>query len=227
MDKRKRPEVWKKSARTRIIKTSCELPAGAGKFPPVTRRNLRQSVPAEIFACIRRYIYLRISLPAAFAGNFARASFTVLTGYVFQGKLLGVLVLAYLYPDGHAVIHLVSSFMQALPIRMVFLFLSHVCPSRNCYWFLHPEFNWLWGLVRCSWLTWLLPFRKWSAFVSISETWSHSENNRGHSWIYQRHSHDADASSRLVTHFVLLKQEKLFSILGSVDTFGTESVLCW
>ena len=59
------------------IETSCELPAGAGKFPPVTRRNRRQSVPAEIFACIRRYFYLRISLPAAFAGNFARASFTV------------------------------------------------------------------------------------------------------------------------------------------------------
>ena len=67
----------KKSARTRTIKTSCELPAGAGKFPPVTRGNHRQSLPAEIFACIRRYFYLRISLPAAFAGNFARASFTV------------------------------------------------------------------------------------------------------------------------------------------------------
>ena len=60
-------------------KTSCELPAGAGNFPPVTRRNRRQSVPAEIFACISRYFYLRISLPAAFAGNFARASFTVFT----------------------------------------------------------------------------------------------------------------------------------------------------
>ena len=74
----------KKSARTRTIKTSCELPAGAGKFPPVTRRNRRQSEPAEIFACIRRYFYLRISLPAAFAGNFARASFTVLllTNYI-------------------------------------------------------------------------------------------------------------------------------------------------
>ena len=68
----------KKPARRRTIKTSCELPAGAGKFPPVTRRNRRQSVPAEIYACIRRYFYLRISLPAAFAGNFARASFTVL-----------------------------------------------------------------------------------------------------------------------------------------------------
>ena len=59
------------------MKTSCELPAGAGKFPPDTRRNRRQSLPAEIFACIRMYFYLRISLPAAFAGNFARASFTV------------------------------------------------------------------------------------------------------------------------------------------------------
>ena len=77
LDKKKRPEVSKKSARTRTIKTSCELPAGAGKFPPVTRRKRRQSLPAEIFACIRRYFYLRISLPAAFAGNFARASFTV------------------------------------------------------------------------------------------------------------------------------------------------------
>ena len=67
----------KKSARTRTIKTPCELPAGAGKFPPLTRRNRRQSVPAEIFTCIRRYFYLRISVPAAFAGNFARASFTV------------------------------------------------------------------------------------------------------------------------------------------------------
>ena len=71
----------KKSARTRTIKTSCELPAGAGTFPTVTRRNRRQSVPAEIFACIRRYFYLRISLPAAFAGKFARASLTVLQRY--------------------------------------------------------------------------------------------------------------------------------------------------
>ena len=67
----------KKSDWTRTIKTSFELPAAAGKFPAVTRRNRRQSVPAEIFACIRRYFYLRISLPAAFAGNFARATFTV------------------------------------------------------------------------------------------------------------------------------------------------------
>ena len=59
------------------MKTSCELPAGAGKFPPDTRRNRRQSLPAEIFACIRRYFYLRNSLPAAIAGKFARASFTV------------------------------------------------------------------------------------------------------------------------------------------------------
>ena len=69
--------VLQKFARTRTIKTSCELPAGSGKFPPVTCRNRRQSVPAEIFACFRRYFYLRISLPAAFAGNFARASSTV------------------------------------------------------------------------------------------------------------------------------------------------------
>ena len=59
------------------MKTSCELPSGAGKFPPDTRRNRRQSLPAEIFACIRRYFYLRNSLPAAIAGKFARASFTV------------------------------------------------------------------------------------------------------------------------------------------------------
>ena len=49
----------KKSASTRTIKTSCELLAGAGKFPPVTRRNRRQSVPAEIFAC--GSVYLRPS----------------------------------------------------------------------------------------------------------------------------------------------------------------------
>ena len=59
------------------MKSLCELPAGAGKFPPDTRRNRRQSLPAEIFACIRRYFYLRNSLPAAIAGKFARASFTV------------------------------------------------------------------------------------------------------------------------------------------------------
>ena len=63
LDKKIRPEV----ARTRTIKTSCELPAGAGKFPPVTRLNRRQSLP----------FYLRISLPAGFADNIARASFTV------------------------------------------------------------------------------------------------------------------------------------------------------
>ena len=70
----------KKSARTRTIKTSCELSAGAGEFsifPPVTRGNRRQSVPAEIFACIRWYFYLRNSLPAAIAGKFARTCFTV------------------------------------------------------------------------------------------------------------------------------------------------------
>ena len=67
----------KKSALTRTIKASRKLPAGAGKFPPVTRGNRRQSVPAEIFACIRGYFYLRNRIPAAIAGNFARASFTV------------------------------------------------------------------------------------------------------------------------------------------------------
>ena len=43
----------KKFARTLTIKTSCELPTRAGNFPTVTRENRRQSVPAEIFACIR------------------------------------------------------------------------------------------------------------------------------------------------------------------------------
>ena len=42
----------KKSARTQTIKFSYELPAGAGEFPPVMRGNCRQSLPAEIFACI-------------------------------------------------------------------------------------------------------------------------------------------------------------------------------
>ena len=78
----------KKSARTRTIKTSYELPAGAGEFPPVTRGNCRQSLPAKIFACIPWYFYLRISLPAAFAGNFARVSFTVYLEHVLlvQGR---------------------------------------------------------------------------------------------------------------------------------------------
>ena len=49
-------------------------------FTNITKKNRMQSLPAEIFACICRYFYLRISLPAAFAGNFARASFTVYTG---------------------------------------------------------------------------------------------------------------------------------------------------
>ena len=65
------------STRTRTMKTSSELPAGAGKIPVVTRRNRRQLVPAEIFGYIPRYFYLRISLPAPFTGNYARASFTV------------------------------------------------------------------------------------------------------------------------------------------------------
>ena len=67
------------------MKSSCELPAGAGKFPPVTRRNRRHLVLADIFACIRRYFYLRISSPAAFAGNFAGASFTVTSGQLIFG----------------------------------------------------------------------------------------------------------------------------------------------
>ena len=75
----KKETSWglKKTARTRTMKTLCELPAGAAKFPPDTRRNRRQSLPAEIFACIRWYFYLRNSLPAAIAGKFARASFTM------------------------------------------------------------------------------------------------------------------------------------------------------
>ena len=43
---------FEKSAHTRTMKTSPELLAGAGKFPPVTRGNRRQSVPVEIFACV-------------------------------------------------------------------------------------------------------------------------------------------------------------------------------
>ena len=63
-----------KSAWTRRIKTSNELPAGAGKIPPITCGNRTQSLPAEIFACICRFFY---SLSATIAGKFARASFTV------------------------------------------------------------------------------------------------------------------------------------------------------
>ena len=63
---KKTSQILKKCTRTRTIKISCELPAVAGKFPLVTRRNRRQSVPAETFDCIRRYFYLRISIPAAF-----------------------------------------------------------------------------------------------------------------------------------------------------------------
>ena len=80
LDKRKRPFppfLLKKTDLTGTIKASPNLPAGAGKFPPVTCGNRRQSLPAEIFACIRKYFYPWISLPAAFAGNFARASFSV------------------------------------------------------------------------------------------------------------------------------------------------------
>ena len=52
LDKRKHPWVWKIPL-TRAMKASRKLPAGAGKLPPVTRGNRRQSVPAEIFACTR------------------------------------------------------------------------------------------------------------------------------------------------------------------------------
>ena len=45
---------FKKSAPTRTIEASRKLPAGAGKFPPVVCENSRQSLPAEIFACILR-----------------------------------------------------------------------------------------------------------------------------------------------------------------------------
>ena len=71
----------RKSDLTGTIKASRKLPAGAGKFPPVTCGNRTQSLLAEIFACIRRYFYLRNSLPAALAGKFARASFTVKKGF--------------------------------------------------------------------------------------------------------------------------------------------------
>ena len=71
------PFPLKKADLTGTIKASPNLPAGAGKFPPVTCGNRWQSLPAEIFACIRRYFYLQISWPAAFAGIFARTSFTV------------------------------------------------------------------------------------------------------------------------------------------------------
>ena len=64
LDKRKSPEVWKNS------------PGREQKKLHVNYLRT-QLVPAEIFACIRRYSYLRISLLAALAGNFARASFTV------------------------------------------------------------------------------------------------------------------------------------------------------
>ena len=77
--KRNVPRFEKKTTRTRTMRNSYELPAGAGKFPSVICGNRRQSLPAEIFTCIRSYFYLRISLPAAFTDNFARASFTMYT----------------------------------------------------------------------------------------------------------------------------------------------------
>ena len=107
LDKKKRPFLpffLKKADLTRTIKVPPNLPASTGKFPPVTCGNSRQSLPAEIFACIRRYFYLRISLPAAFAGNFARASFTVLGSWralpitrpnCFESFLISNFVLIY------------------------------------------------------------------------------------------------------------------------------------
>ena len=67
--------LLKKADLTETIKASPILNAGAGKFSLVTCGNRRQSLPAELFARIRRYFFLRISLPAA--GNFARTGFTV------------------------------------------------------------------------------------------------------------------------------------------------------
>ena len=111
----------KKSARTRIIKTSCELPAGAGKFPPVTRRNRRQSVPAEIFACIRRYFYLRISLPGASAGNFARASFTVLSKF----DLLSCRIMFLFAHFKHGCFYQPTMFLARLQDHLDFFYLIH------------------------------------------------------------------------------------------------------
>ena len=45
---------FEKPILTSTLKASVKLPAGAGKFPPVTCRNRRQSLPAENFACICR-----------------------------------------------------------------------------------------------------------------------------------------------------------------------------
>ena len=45
---------FEKSRPNRNKKTSRELPASAGEFSPVTCGNRGQSLPTEIFACIRR-----------------------------------------------------------------------------------------------------------------------------------------------------------------------------
>ena len=66
-----------KSALTRTIKVSPNVPAGAANFPPVTCGNRRQSLPAEIFARIRGSFCLRNMMRGAVASIFARASFTV------------------------------------------------------------------------------------------------------------------------------------------------------
>ena len=63
------------STQARTIEASRKLLAGAGKFAPVACGNRWQSKPLENFACIHREFYLRNNLPAAIAGNFARASF--------------------------------------------------------------------------------------------------------------------------------------------------------
>ena len=53
VDERKCPKIWKKSALTQT-KVSHNIPAGTGKFPPVTCGNRRQSLSAEFFACFCR-----------------------------------------------------------------------------------------------------------------------------------------------------------------------------
>ena len=68
---------FKKVILTRTLKSLKNLPAGAGRYTPITCRNRRQSLDAEIFACICRQLYLKNSLPAATACNFALASFRV------------------------------------------------------------------------------------------------------------------------------------------------------
>ena len=71
------PLFLKKADLTGTKRASPNLPAGAAKIPPVTwetagNRYLRRILPASA-----GFLYLRISLAAAFAGDFAGASFTV------------------------------------------------------------------------------------------------------------------------------------------------------